>query len=922
MKATSLGQAKPPVDPAAATKPGCTNCGVAGLAESLKNQRLFDGVPLGKGIGAIQTAPAAKPSADAKSAQVPSSAAASSVVPGADSAITNQLQRQLGDLRAMADRLAAPIGIAGSLTRGSSTNGKPGPSVNPIDKTLRASTKAHEQAHQKLASVIERAKAETESLGGSNSNGRKNVAPNVDGFFSTNDVRARHAAQRAAMRQHLDEPGPSTSSSASSSSAIPKSGIPPPVTPRRTVRPTAEPASTLDAAAANLREAAAGADAAASASTNLPADTAALLGRLSELQTRLKQEQQQTEKSLQAATDRTQTQFSTLADQTQVVGDVRAQLEKWDMIAGQVGDFTRQTAGIASLGHTFREHVSALSFMLDEKSNYATQTTRGPLVTMIERHRATWLRAHTSAVSMTAAKVDQTWTGTAPAKDLRSTDRGAIQFEDVLVDKDGRIWTAGTAFNQGKRMMTSALTRFSADGKTLDPAFCPHAHDATKGSIRVGTFDGDSQSLQLLLSPDGKRVYVLSTVLDTSTSPVATVSAIKTSDGQPDDSFGIAGQSGHVGLTAPDFKHGTVGVRMAIHPGTGELVVLAGAIVAAGSPALTVLTMLSPTGVIAEPFGSIFLGAAIGTDSSSEDQKSSWIGADVAWLPGPTAADDRIIVCGTSESPTSSVGFLARLRRDGRPDGTTSVPATTNIAIGALGMNLATTDGKAEADAAYAEKDLISKASNQDGTIAHLPGYMRLGAFIRSDPPVPSDAKSPFVEGPRAGRVDSNSMLRLPIGMYPFRIVRIGNDAVLVGNSFVGRRGSENVTGFAAVVPTDSTATMSNVCRFRLPDADATRLTGVSADPAGNLLFFGLVQRVASDPDTAEGYVARMPLSVLKTATSDIDGERVVLNADFYQTMTAGVWLPAASKHVVVGFLQTGRTTHSRQACLFSVASL
>jgi hypothetical protein len=920
MKATSLNQTPPATAPA----PGCTNCGTAALAEALKKQRLFEGIPLGKGIDSSTIGGTPITQSEAKEAPTLASLAPpSSLIPGADKVVSAQLHKQLGDLQTLADRLSAPLGSVTGRKGAAATTANP--VVSSLDRSLHTSATAHEKAHQNLANVIERAERETARVANENNVARKPAPPNVDNYYSTKDVRARHAAQRAAMRA---QPPPPTmesqvaSATAAHASAIPKSGAPP-VTPRRRVPVTPAASSghdNLRAAAAHLRESAAGADVAANAvNSNLSGDTAALLGRLAELQTKLKHEQQQTEKSLNAATERTTAQFSTLTDQTMLVGDVRSQLEKWDTLAGQIGDFTKQTTGMANLGHVFREHVSALSFLLDDKNNYATATTNGPLMTMVERHRGYWLHAHLSAKSMANAKVEMKWMGAAPAQDLRSNERGAIQFEDVLVDKEGRVWVIGTGFNQGKRVMSAAIARFQADAATLDPTFCVHPKDKTKGSIRIDVFEGDSQGHQLLMSPDGGRIYMLSTVLDGTKLPVATISALKTSDGTPDDTFGIPGQKGHLALTAPEFIGGTVGVRISIHPSTGELVVLAGALGAAGTPALTLVTMLTPGGGVAEPFGSIFVGASL-SPSVDADQGRSWIGTDVIWAPGPTPAEDRIVICGTIDDNVignrKMTGFVARLRRDGHADSIrSSPPQVENVSVGALGMRLATVDGKAEADAELAEKDLISRSLGKDGKISHTPGFAQMGAFIRGDPPLSSDAKSPFVAGPRAGRVGSASMITLPAGAYPVRMGILNGRTLLVGNEFLGLPGREQVSGFAALMPADGSS-VPTLQRFTSPNVDVTRLNGVCIT-AHEVMFVGMVQRMAAEPDTSECFVARVHASSFVQGTTVETGQRVALLEQFHQNMNGVAWHPLLSKHILVGLVQTGRTTHSRNATLF-----
>lgn len=52
------------------------------------------------------------------------------------------------------------------------------------------------------------------------------------------------------------------------------------------------------------------------------------------------------------------------------------------------------------------------------------------------------------------------WNGVSPPKDQRGTERGALQWEDGVFDRKGRLWVVGTGFNAERRVMVRMFLFF------------------------------------------------------------------------------------------------------------------------------------------------------------------------------------------------------------------------------------------------------------------------------------------------------------------------------------------------------------------------------------------------------------------------------------------------------------------------------
>lgn len=240
---------------------------------------------------------------------------------------------------------------------------------------------------------------------------------------------------------------------------------------------------------------------------------------------------------------------------------------------------------VQGLFNIFGKQVKLFMANQDDSRYYSNIQHRGPLFNFMSNDTFKWYRQNEVGKLSRQAGLQMVWQGSAPDNGYVPTGltgtttnnnakRFQLEFHHIIQDKLGRYYVCGTAWDPVNQRLAAAVGRFSADF-ILDPTFHKFTENSQEhGSLLTQLFPTESKSVQLCLSSDQLRLFVLATTIDADSHQlIVSVCALQTSNGQPDKTWGNDPDHGVTRLTLEDCQ-GSVAVKMAIHPQTNELLIL------------------------------------------------------------------------------------------------------------------------------------------------------------------------------------------------------------------------------------------------------------------------------------------------------------------------------------------------------------
>jgi hypothetical protein len=387
-----------------------------------------------------------------------------------------------------------------------------------------------------------------------------------------------------------------------------------------------------------------------------------------------------------------------LNQQAEMVQSLATQLQHWNLLGNKLGSLQTYMG-------VFGKHVRLFLGSQDDGKHHSGDTSRGPLLAHLDADTRGWYRRNQTAQTLANAGCELLWQGGAPsdANGGEKIKRFQLQFHDLVVDPQGRPIAVGTAWNATEQRLNCAVACFRPDGRALDPSFCtstappakgkrpdPAANmvedqmpeppgassspaapslqlqTAKAGAVKVDLFASESRGVQALVTPDGRRLLVLATVADPdSRQLVASIVAVSLATGQLEAAFG---HQGRVALSADGFE-GSVAVRMAQHPSTGDLLVLLRLQTEKErvNKVRSMFVKLDRTGALDAKFPFTLVDA----DHNDAVHPRTWFANDIAW------DEERIVVAGTVASDLGDErahGFLRAYTATGGLDPTFGAP--------------------------------------------------------------------------------------------------------------------------------------------------------------------------------------------------------------------------------------------------------
>jgi hypothetical protein len=613
----------------------------------------------------------------------------------------------------------------------------------------------------------------------------------------------------------------------------------------------------------------------------------------------------------------------------QGVQDVQQQqmmLKSLEQQLTQWGGLTEKMVDFKTYMGAFGKQVQLFLGVQDDSRHYSVQHHRGPLLTLLDNDSARWYRTNDVQKSMANARCKLVWQGSAPDSNggggQLKHKRFQLEWHDVLLDSQQRIVVIGTCWNALTQRLSAALARFSPDGQSLDPSFCSDPKNAAIGYVQHQLFQTESKGVQIAQSADTTRLLALCTVTDhESQQLIGTICAIKPSNGQIDATFG---HEGAVGLSVDGYK-GCVAVRMAVHPVTGDILVLLRLQTQNESVnrLVSLFHKLKSDGSVDANFKPVFLGGGGGGES-----EQTWMASDICWQIGIARNDDRILVVGTRVR-NSGGEYCDPFVNRYLPDGTADVAFGPLTAAPVSSQTRTPTEcGDSSAPSAAAPDVItVNMSKTAEPALPPLQGkdpkettalwfHRQMDRVIKyqsGDAPVkPIDSTKLIgrTAGVTAGAGGGSVVVT---GLEPVAIVQrvlTYKDGIeIVGTAYQDVQGSRGATFWVRL---DLNGNTVGVRGFEIPEHQATVAQNFTIDETtGTRLIVGYALRSAFKIDSADAMYIKFGGEMGAEAPQQF---RLSLGGEHYQTLTAAVHDAEAKRFVTVGLVQSGRTVYTRLA--------
>jgi hypothetical protein len=479
-------------------------------------------------------------------------------------------------------------------------------------------------------------------------------------------------------------------------------------------------------------------------------------------------------------------------------------------------------------------------------------------------------------------------------------------------------------------------------------------------AINTSTFATDSQGKQVLISLDGKRILILTTVYDSDAQQVVgSVCGLLSTGGTLDTTFGNAGT---VGMTAAGYQ-GCVGVRMSQHPVTGEILVLLRMQTAQQqiNKIQSLFVKLTADGKVATDFTGVYI------DSDSNPAHTNvWIATDISWSVRDKTdrSKDKIVIVGTVVSQLgdeTSKPFVRQYLATGQLDLSFGAPLSTVAGYVTSSIDNGGNNGSNNNGAPLQVVDLTNseiatgtstgiaptaatKAMAADVTsdISSGPTMGKLSTFFsalnaadnKAQELILSAAATPVAASTSASVLQTVATAptshAASTGLSGLMILSVQNAAVgmaqrvIVYDRYVEVLGTayDDVQGTFAIsfiCQIDMITQQQTLLQLQLSDLYQTTVAQnfVIDFTTGTRCIVGYGLRNAAQVDSADAFLIKIDGNGKISQKS-----RLTLGGEYFQSLTAVAIDPTNRRFVTTGLVQTGRTIYTRLGCILTGPSL